>query len=179
MKTLQVNDITLKVAENADDLNPVRWNAIKLVVATQSSGFDIPDLISFFAARKPLWNQGEYYDLMVGEMNFVQRLKGGGNKIIEDSACAIFSIIALEPGEDASAYDATQAEEKMKRLSAAGITMKEVKEHAEGFISASPELCQSFFLTSLAAQMNQQKLQELLHGQDYSAAQLESNPLND
>jgi hypothetical protein len=162
MKTLTIGDCTIEVAESAEDLSPVRYTAIKTVVAKQTSGLEMPDLVTFFSSRREMYNSSDLFGLMASEMNFVQQLQTQQTTIAEDASVELFGIICFEPDEDKTSYDSTKSTEKLKRLCAAGLTMGDVWREVTGFINASPQLSVSFFLTSLEAIKTQRTLSEIL-----------------
>ena len=162
MKTLTIGDCIIEVAESAEDLSPVRYTAIKTVVAKQTSGLEMPDLVTFFSSRREMYNSSDLFGLMASEMNFVQQLQTQQTTIAEDASVELFGIVCFEPGEDKTSYDSSKSTEKLKRLNAAGLTMGEIWREVTGFIRASKQLSVSFFLTNLEATKTQRTLSEIL-----------------
>lgn len=162
MKTLTIGDYKIEVAESAEDLGIVRYTAIKTVVAKQTSGLEMPDLVTFFASLKQHVNENDMFSIVSRIMNMIQQLQTHQTKIAEDASVELFGIISFEQDEDKTSYDSTKNEEKLKRLSAAGLKMGDVWREVTGFINASPQLSVSFFLTSLEAIKTQRELSEIL-----------------
>jgi len=162
MKTLTIGDCTIEVAESAEDLSPVRYTAIKTVVAKQTSGLEMPDLVTFLANLKHDVNQNDMFSIVSKIVNMIQQLQTQQTSIAEDASVELFGIICFEADEDKTSYDSTKSTEKLTRLCAAGLTMGEIWREVTGFINASPQLSVSFFLTSLEAIKTQRTLSEIL-----------------
>lgn len=164
MKTFQIKEdgTKYKLCENAGDLNIVRLIALKNIIAEGSSGMDFPDWQQWFSERKTFYNQGDIYTLLTHEINMAKKIESLSEGIFSDASQQIFALICLEENEVEHECDQTSLNEKLTRMAQEGLTQKEVWKYTEGFIIASPQLCGSFFLSSLVAQQKRKILQELL-----------------
>ena len=142
---------TYQLAENADDLNIVRYSQLKNIITEESSGMKIPDIIEWFASRRQFYNQSDLHSLLTSEINMAKQVEENSDKIFNDASHKIFALMCLEEGEDASVYDSTKQDEKLKRMALEGLTQGEVFSVTSNFIQASPQLLASYFLMSLVA----------------------------
>lgn len=140
-----------QLAENAEDLGIVRFGVLKNIITEESSGMKFPDIIEWFASRRPFYNNRDLYALMNSEINLAKQVEENHNKIFNDTSHRIYSLIVSEKDEDIFDYDSTRADEKLKRMAQEGLTQGEVLSVTANFIEMSPTLSNSFFLMSLAA----------------------------
>lgn len=140
-----------QLMENADDLGIVRYSVLRNILIEESSGMKFPDLMEWFKSRQVFYSQADLYALMNSEINMAKQVDFNLDNNFNDTSHRIFALMVLEPGEDATAFDATKADEKLNRMAAEGLTQGEVFSVTENFILASPKLCNSFFLMSLTA----------------------------
>lgn len=164
MKTYQIKEDGAKyqLAENAGDLNIVRFSALKNIIAEGSSGMEYADLTQWFKDRRALYNANDIYGLMTSEMNMQKGVADNFSRTFNDVSHKIFSLMILEEGELPENCDSTQLDEKLKRMSIEGLNQKEVSDVTANFIEASPELLNSYFLMSLVALSKQLKFSEHL-----------------
>lgn len=149
-----------QLAENAEDLNIVRYSALKNIITSESSGKPIPELIEWFESRRPFYNSADLYSLVTSEINLVKQIQENYVSVFNDASHKIFALMVTEDGENLDVVDSTKLDEKLHRMSAEGLTQGEVSSVTANFISASPQLCNSFFLMSLVAMANQLKSSE-------------------
>lgn len=140
-----------QLMENAEDLGIVRYSVLRNIITEESAGKKFPDLMEWFASRKSMYNQGDLHGLLTDEINLAKQVDDNFSKQFNDSSHRIFSLIVLEDGEDPNTFDSTKADEKLQRMASEGLKQGEVHRLTENFISASPELSNSFFLMSLRA----------------------------
>lgn len=149
-----------QVCESAEDLGIKRYTQLKLVIIEQSAGMKIPDLLTWFANRRKYYNTNDIYSLLTEEINLATAIQNNSTKIFSEASHLIFGLIVNEEGEDRFEYDATKITEKLYRMAQEGLTQGEVLEVTENFITASPILCESFFLMSLLAMQKTLKSSE-------------------
>lgn len=140
-----------QLAENADDLNIVRYSALKNIITEESSGMKIPDIIEWFASRRQYYNQSDIHSLLTSEINLAKQVEENSKTIFNDASHRIFALMTLEEGELPEVYDASKQDEKLIRMSNEGLTQGEVSSVTSNFIQASPTLLDSYFLMSLGA----------------------------
>lgn len=162
MKKITIGEAEYSIAENASDLNIVRYSALKNIISEGSSGMEYADLNQWFANRRQYYNQSDLYSLMQSEINMQKAVSDNFNSAFSDVSHRIFAIMTLEEGELPHEYDTTLQNDKLKRMAAQGLTQKEVSNETENFIEQSPELCSCFFLMSLVALSKQLKFSEHL-----------------
>lgn len=159
MKTYYIKEGGTKyqLAENAEDLKIKRFGALKNIITEESAGMKIPDIIEWFASRRPFYNQADIHSLLTSEINLANLVRENSDKIFNDASHRIFALIVSEENENICEYDSTQMDEKLERMANEGLSQKEVFAVTENFIQMSPELSNSFFLMSLAAMSKQLK----------------------
>jgi hypothetical protein len=148
------------LTETAEDLGIVRYAVLKNIITEESSGMKFPDIIQWFDSRRQYYNQNDMYALLTSEINLVKQVEENHNQRFNDASHRIFSLMVSEPNEDITDYDSTRANEKLERMAKEGLTQREVLSVTANFISASPELSNSFFLMSLAAMQKTLKSSE-------------------
>lgn len=140
-----------QLAENAEDLKIKRFGALKNIIAEESSGMKMPDIIEWFASRRQYYNSADLHSLLTSEINLAKQVEQNSQNIFNDASHRIFALIVSEDGEDICEYDSTKMDEKLSRMASEGLTQGEVFSVTENFIGMSPQLSNSFFLMSLAA----------------------------
>ena len=140
-----------QLAENAEDLSIKRFGVLKNIITEESSGMKFPDIIEWFASRRPLYNNGDTYGLLTSEINLANQVQENSDKIFNDTSHRIYALMVSEDGEDVFEFDSTKMDEKLDRMSKEGLTQREVFSVTANFIEMSPQLSNSFFLMSLAA----------------------------
>lgn len=149
MKTWKIkpDGIEYKLAENANDLSVRRFAQLKVFLMQKQTGSSIPSIISAMQGFIKGFDAGSKSEMLITLYNYA----GGLQKVeaLEDADQLIFTVICLEPGEDAAEYDTTLAKEKLSRMNKEGLTQGQVVEEGTTFIKGSPILSSFYLVKSL------------------------------
>jgi len=134
MKTIKINELSIKVCETLSDINAARFVATKEYILMMEAGIDMPAIDRTFRGfcqqfdeKSPSGMLKELYDFITG----LQKVKDN-----EDAEQMLFALITVIEGEDVSSTDKTVLKEKLTLLSNAGLTQGIVREHVSVFHTA-------------------------------------------
>lgn len=134
MKDYKINDtLTVKLAENLDEIGIKRWMAIQQYMMISQTNVDVAGINDFwkkfcneFDMQSPSGMFKRAYD-WVYNLSLLER---GDNP---DQF--VFALITFEEGEDGTRYNRDFINEKLERYNAAGLKQGEVKREVENFIA--------------------------------------------
>jgi len=134
MKDITIGkNLTIKLAENLDEISIKRWTAIQQYMMVVQTGVDSANIKEFwtkfcqeFDRNSPSQMYMRAHDWLYG-LSLVER---GDNP---DQF--IFALITFEENEDASEYQPEFIRKKLERFNKAGLMQGDVKREVENFIT--------------------------------------------
>ncbi len=134
MKDLKIGKaLTVKLAENLDEISIKRWTAIQQYMMVVQTGADVVDIKEFWTKFCQEMDRNSPSQMFIRAHNWIY-----GLSLVErgdNPDQFIFALITFEEEEDTTQYNREFISKKLERYNEAGLTQGEVKREVENFIS--------------------------------------------
>lgn len=134
MKSLQIGkDLTVKLAENLNEIKIKRWVAIQQHILTSQTNSDISDIKKFWVEFCQEFDKESKSGMFIKAHDWLYNLSTLERGDNPDQF--VFALITFLEGEDETRYERDFILEKLEKYSKAGLDQGTVKREVENFIA--------------------------------------------